>query len=65
MIGSSCVRVHQHGALGENWGPTDHCMELSRGGPTIKIHAYVDAEDGPMRLDLTAGQAGDTGPLMN
>ena len=34
-------------------------MEHSRGGQTTKIHALVDAEGRPVRLELTAGQAGD------
>lgn len=34
-------------------------MGRSRGGLTTKIHALVDAEGRPLRLELTAGQAGD------
>lgn len=34
-------------------------MGRSRGGLTTKIHALVDAEGRPVRLILTAGQAGD------
>lgn len=34
-------------------------MGQSRGGLTTKIHAVVDAEGRPVRLALTAGQAGD------
>lgn len=34
-------------------------MGHSRGGLTTKIHALVDAEGRPVRLELTAGQAGD------
>ena len=34
-------------------------MGRSRGGLTTKIHALVDAEGRPARLELTAGQAGD------
>lgn len=34
-------------------------MGRSRGGLTTKIHAFVDAEGRPVRLELTAGQAGD------
>lgn len=34
-------------------------MGRSRGGLTTKIHALVDAEGRPVRLVLTAGQAGD------
>lgn len=34
-------------------------MGRSRGGLTTKIHALVDAEGRPVRLELSAGQAGD------
>ena len=34
-------------------------MGRSKGGLTTKIHALVDAEGRPVRLELTAGQAGD------
>lgn len=34
-------------------------MGRSRGGLTTKIHAVVDADGRPIRLDLTAGQAHD------
>ncbi len=34
-------------------------MGRSRGGLTTKIHALVDADGRPVRLELTAGQAGD------
>ena len=59
MIDSSCVRVHQHGASGKRGGAEDGRMGRSRGGLTTKIHALVDAEGRPVRLELTAGQAGD------
>ncbi|MBW9089025.1 transposase [Rhizobium wenxiniae] len=32
-------------------------MGRSRGGLTTKIHALVDADGRPVRLELTAGQA--------
>ena len=35
-------------------------MGRSRGGLTTKIHALVDAGGRPVRLELTARQAGDT-----
>ena len=35
-------------------------MGRSRGGLTTKIHAVVDAEGRPIRLELTAGQAHDS-----
>jgi transposase len=34
-------------------------MGRSRGGLTTKIHAVVDADGRPIRLDITAGQAHD------
>ena len=34
-------------------------MGRSRGGPTTKIHALVDAEGRPVRLKPTPGQTGD------
>ena len=34
-------------------------MGRSRGGLTTKVHALVDAKGRPVRLALTAGQAGD------
>lgn len=34
-------------------------MGRSRGGLIAKIHALVDAEDRPVKIALTAGQAGD------
>lgn len=34
-------------------------MGRSRVGLTTKIHALVDAEGRPLRIELTAGQAGD------
>ena len=37
----------------------DRCMGRSRGGLTTKIDALVDAEGRPVRIALTAGQAGD------
>jgi transposase len=39
-------------------------MGRSRGGPTTKIHALVDAEGRPVRITLTAGQAGDAPGLL-
>jgi len=37
-------------------------MGRSRGGLTTKIHALVDAEGRPVRLELTAGQTHDSQP---
>lgn len=39
----------------------DRCISArARGGLTTKIHAVVDAEGRPIRLELTAGQAHDS-----
>lgn len=40
-------------------GSADPCMGRSRGGLTTKIHALVDADGLPVRLELSAGQAAD------
>jgi transposase len=45
-------------------GSADPCMGHSHGGLTTKIHALVDAEGRPVRLELTAGQTGDA-PMAN
>ncbi len=37
-------------------------MGRSRGGLTTKIHALVDAEGRPIKLELTAGQTHDSQP---
>jgi hypothetical protein len=54
-IGSTCVRVHQHGATGKKVGG-DHGMGRSRGGLTSKIHTVVDANGRPVALRLPGGQ---------
>ena len=51
MIDTSVVRVHQHGA--GIAGNREQHMGRSRGGLTSKIHAVVDADGLPVRLDLT------------
>ncbi len=43
----------------EKGGSADLCMGRSRGGLTTKIHALVDADGRPVRLELTAGQSAD------
>ncbi|WP_431355715.1 IS5 family transposase [Agrobacterium vaccinii] len=58
MIDSSCVRVHQMVPTLKR-GSADPCMGRSRGGLTTKMHALVDADGRPVRLELTAGQAAD------
>jgi transposase len=57
MIDASVVRVHQHGAcIADN---NNQDMGRSRGGPTSKIHAAVDANGLPVHLALTPGGAHD------
>jgi transposase len=57
MIDTSVVRVHQHGACIA--GKREQHMGRSRGGLTSKVHAVVDANGLPVRLDLTPGEAHD------
>ena len=59
MIDSSCVRVHQHGAGAKKGDLRIRAWDSPAGGLTTKIHALVDAEGRPIRIELTAGQAGD------
>jgi len=70
MVASSSIRVHQHAAnvkggpqeaAGAASGdlPAARCIGRSRGGPTTKIHAVVDASGNPITLKLTEGQAHD------
>jgi transposase len=40
-------------------GGADHCLGRSRGGLTTKIHVFVDAQELPIRLGLTAEQTHD------
>ena len=57
MIGTSIIRVHQHGAcIARN---RRQSMGRSRGGLTSKNHAVVDANGLPVRLALSAGEAHD------
>jgi transposase len=57
MIDTSVVRVHQHGACIA--GNREQHMGRSRGGLTSKVHAVVDANGLPVRLDLSPGEAHD------
>jgi hypothetical protein len=57
MIDTSIVRVHQHG--GCSGGGETRPMGRSRGGLTNKIHARVDTNGLPVRLELTTGEAHD------
>ena len=60
MIDTSVVRVHQYGACIA--GNSEQHMGRSRGGLTSKVHAAVDANGLPVRLDLTLGEAHDNRP---
>lgn len=40
-------------------------MGRSKGGLTTKIHAVVDADGRPIKLDLTAGQTNDCKPALD
>ena len=55
MIDTSIVRVHQHGGCAG--GSENRLMGRSRGGLTTKIHARVDTNGLPVRLELTRGEA--------
>lgn len=57
MIDTSIVRVHQHGGCAG--GGEARLMGRSRGGLTTKIHACVDTNGMPVRLELTTGEAHD------
>jgi transposase len=57
MIDTSIVRVHQHGGCAG--GGEARLMGRSRGGLTTKIHACVDTNGLPVRLELTTGEAHD------
>ncbi len=57
MIDTSVVRVHQHGACIA--GNREQHMGQSRGRLTSKVHAVVDANGLPVRLDLSPGEAHD------
>jgi transposase len=63
MIDTSIVRVHQHGSCAG--GGETRLMGRSRGGLTTKIHACVDTNGLPVRLELTAGEAHDNRLVTN
>ncbi|MCA3629356.1 MAG: transposase, partial [Methylobacterium sp.] len=48
-----------HGKKGGEDGGLDRCLGRSRGGLTTKIHALVDRQGRPIKLQLTAGQKSD------
>jgi len=56
MIDTSIVRVHRTAAARD--GET-RLMGRSRGGLTTKIHACVDSNGLPVRVELTTGEAHD------
>ena len=58
MIDSTIVRAHQH-AAGAQKKSGAQAIGRSRGGPSTKIHAAVDALGNPVRVILTAGQQAD------
>jgi transposase len=57
MIDTSIVRVHKHGGCAG--GGETRLMGRSRGGLTTKIHACVDTNGLPVRLELTTSEAHD------
>jgi transposase len=63
MIDTSIVRVHQHGGCAG--GRETRLMGRSRGGLTTKIHACVDTNGLPIRLELTTGEAHDNRLVTN
>jgi transposase len=58
MIDSTIIRAHQHSA-GAPKKDEDQAIGRSRGGPSTKIHALVEALGRPLRFLLTPGQAHD------
>lgn len=57
MIDASIVRAHQDAAGGKKNG--SESIGRSRGGPSTKIHAVVDALGNPTKIALTEGQVHD------
>jgi transposase len=57
MIDTSVVRVHPYGGCAG--GRETRLMGRSRGGLTTKIHACVDTNGMPVRLELATGEAHD------
>ena len=57
MIGSSCVRVHQHGANAQKGGSADLCMGRSRCCLITEVPALLAAYGRPIRLKLTGDRA--------
>jgi transposase len=63
MIDTSIVRVHQHGGCAG--GGETRLMGRSQGGLTTKIHAWVDTNGLPVRLELTTDEAHDNRLVTN
>ena len=59
MLDSTIVRAHQQAATGKG-GARNQALGRSRGGLTTKIHLATDTYGRPLRMILSAGQAGDT-----
>jgi transposase len=57
MIDTSIVRVHQHGGCAG--GGETRLMGRSRGRLMTKIHACVDSNGLPVRVELTTDEAHD------
>lgn len=58
MIDSPSVRAHQRAKTAKK-GSSDHGLDRSRGGLTIKIHLVAEAQGLTIRLGLIAGQTLD------
>ena len=63
MINTSIVRIHQHGGCAG--GGETGLMDRARGGLTTKIHACVDTNGLPVRIELTTGEAHDNRLVTN
>ena len=62
IIDATVVRAHQH-AAGAKGGADAQAIGRSRGGPSTKINAVVDALGNPLRFILTGGQVHDSKQL--
>lgn len=58
MLDTSVVWAHQHASCFKEC--ESNCTGRSRGGPTTKIYAVVDAKGLPLRLALSADQNRDS-----
>lgn len=57
ILDASVVRAHQDASGGKKTGT--ECIGRSRGGPSTKVHAVVDALGNPTKIELTEGQVHD------